>query len=230
MPTTNTRNRAALALVLLLGGLAAGTAYLMRPDSRDPGHIVGGWLADTGIVPTECGFWTVRSTDPATWAQFGLELPDGGNEIAIAKSCYAVPPECQDAGADDPACAVEAQALPPGVEWLDDYTRPFIPGEPVFEVWVASHPEAPWRCSCLGTGDAAVPMPCVSWAGGGNPMPPACCEDEWAEQECGAGKCGNVRWCPATNDAGQPLECFGQACRVPPGLDAGELLPEAQVP
>ena len=203
--TPTQRNLAAAALLALLGGLGT-TAYLI---ARDPGHIEGGWMTDAGGPPTHCGFWTVRGPS-AVWSQFGLELPDGGAGLAIAKICYAA----LDGGVDP-----GPQDLPSGIEWLDGYTRPYAADEPVFEVWAAGHPQAPWRCSCLGTGDVGYPMPCGCWTANCD-IPAECCADEWATQECGAGKCGNVRGCPAL-DGGPALECFGQKCRVPPGADAG---------
>jgi hypothetical protein len=58
-------------------------------------------------------------------------------------------------------CAIEPVVLPLGIEHnsYDEWERPYIPGEPVFEVWTAEHKDAPWRCACGGPGfvpDAGV--------------------------------------------------------------------------
>jgi hypothetical protein len=210
--TPTQRNLAAAALLALLGGLGT-TAYLI---TRDPGHIEGGWMTDAGVPPTECGFWTVRGPSQI-WDQFGLELPKEGAGLAIAKICYAA----LDGGIDP-----GPQDLPSGIEWLDGYTRPYVPGEPVFEVWAQGHPKAPWKCACQGAGDASYPMPCGCWTANCG-IPAACCADEFIGPdgkpiECSlAGKCGNAKPCPVL-DGGPTLECRGQKCVVPvEPVDAG---------
>lgn len=197
--TPTQRNLVVAAFLSLLAGIGV-TSYLL---TRDPGHIEGGWMTDVGGPPTECGFWTVRGPS-VIWDQLDLELLDGGEGLALAKICYATPDGGIDPGPQD---------LPKGIEWLNDYTRPYVPGEPVFEVWAAGHKEAPWRCSCLGTGDVGYPMPCGCW-GANCAIPAECCVDEFKGIECApAGKCGNSKGCP------EGLECFGQKCIARP--DAG---------
>lgn len=231
--TPKQRNLAAVALLVLLAGLGT-TAYLMRPDPADTGHIVGGWMGDTGVVPTHCWFGVVRGPSDI-WTAFGLEIPDGGSGLALAKSCFT------DDG--DPTTDPGAQALPSGIEWTpaDEYVRPYVAGESVFEVWVATHPGAPWRCACAATVNDAgpclhlgepvedgrpllvndwsggcAPMPCGTWSGV-DPFPPACKAVQCAGRECGTGYAGG-----SCGVCAEGQVCTDSRCvPAPPGLDAG---------
>jgi hypothetical protein len=227
---TNTqRNIAAASFLIFLAGLGI-TTFLIKPDAADTGHIVGGALYDSGVVPTECGFWTVRGPS-AVWESFGLEIPDGGSGLALAKVCYSG----SDGG--DPG----AQELPSGIEWIDGYVRPYVAGESVFEVWVATHPGAPWRCACAATVNDAGPclhlgepvedgrpllvndwsggcalMPCGTWSGV-DPFPPACKAVQCAGRECGSGYAGG-----SCGVCAEGQVCTDSRCvPAPPGLDAG---------
>lgn len=59
-------------------------------------------------------------------------------------------------------CATEVITLPDGIEYLtaDEWERPYVPGEPVFEVWAQEHPQAPWRCACGAAGLDPKAGPC----------------------------------------------------------------------
>ena len=191
------RNRAALAFVSLLAAAALGYGYIIR-SGGDPGHLVGGYYATPDAAPTLCRFNTVRGPSEV-WTALGLVEPDGGSGLAAAKTCFHVPPGCEqddasvwelaDSGvnpapcevvavdggvlADCPdatvpwasyrdLCATEVVALPTGIEYLstDEWERPYIPGEPVFEVWTAEHKDAPWRCACGAAGFVPDAGPC----------------------------------------------------------------------
>lgn len=130
----NVRTTAALAA--FLAALALGYAWTHQPD---PGHVVGGFTASQD-PPTTCWFGAVRG-DAKTLASLKITLPPKSTGILLAKSCFALP----DGG---------TPPLPEGLEYsaADEWSRPYIEGEPVFEAWVSEHPSAPWRCACGASG------------------------------------------------------------------------------
>lgn len=180
------RDRAALAFIALMTAAAIGVAWIIRSPAGDPNHLVGGYNASPDAAPNLCWHGLVRGPSEI-WTQLGLDKIDGGDSIALAKSCFHVPPEClavdggvlvlRDAGTDpapcvttdaglycpdastpwavyEDICATDVQILPSGIEWTsaDEWFRPYIPGEPVFEVWSNGHPQAPWQCACGAAG------------------------------------------------------------------------------
>lgn len=91
------RDRAALAFIALMTAAAIGTAWILRSPAGDPNHLVGGYYATPDAAPTQCWFGLVRGPSEI-WERLGLDKVDGGDSIALAKSCFAVPAEC--VGAD----------------------------------------------------------------------------------------------------------------------------------
>lgn len=87
------RDRAALAFIALMTAAAIGTAWIIRSPAGDPNHLIGGYNASPDATPTHCWFGLVRGPSEI-WERLGLDKVDGGDSIALAKSCFAVPPEC----------------------------------------------------------------------------------------------------------------------------------------
>ena len=165
MNSEQRRNRdlATMAFVGLLASAAIGYAWIVRSQAGDPNHLVGGYYATPDATPTLCWSGLVRGPSEV-WERLGLDKIDDGDSIALAKSCFHVPEECDVDGGVPESCSTATQVLPMGIEYTpaDEWFRPYVPGEPVFEVWANGHPSAPWRCACgaAGAQDAGV---CERW-------------------------------------------------------------------
>lgn len=94
-----------------------------------------------------------------------MDKVDGGDEPAPCEEIDGSL-RCPDATAHWVAfkdrCATEVIPLPDGIEYLtaDEWERPYVPGEPVFEVWAQEHKDAPWRCACGASGGRPDAGPC----------------------------------------------------------------------
>lgn len=113
-------------------------------------------------------------------------------------------------------CATHALPLPAGVEYAqaDEWTRPAVPGEPVFEAWEASHPGAPWRCACASEVPDAGPCEKLVgmvadaqvWAPASPGQDMSLGPDKWRGSGCVPQPCG--AWGSGTT----PAACCLSAC------------------
>lgn len=127
-------------------------------------------------------------------------------------------------------CATEVIPLPGGIEYLtsDEWERPYIPGEPVFEVWTAEHKDAPWLCACGAPGFVPDAGQCERFKPAGNPPGridggvwepvPAVEESLRLQPESWRGNCRRMPCDTWGGMAALPAECRVHACD---GLECG---------
>ncbi|MFA6118116.1 MAG: hypothetical protein WC729_29285 [Sphingomonas sp.] len=215
----NARNKAALTFLGLLVAVAGGSYALF--SNPDKSYIEARPVVASDASYSHCWRGTVRA-DPALWAALGLEVKDGGSGLAYASSCFALPPECADAGglvddAGEDLCGAPDQALPLGFEWTpgDEEVVAWAPGDPLFAVWTAENDDAPFRCAC-GARTRPSDGPCEKLVDG--LWVPATEDDMGMQAGQWRGGCKRIP-CSAWGESTTPTECCTTRCK--PGWECG---------